>query len=488
MRTLRLLGIAMALALLLGGSYYAYQRYLAPLPKEPRSSPASEVGLSPTSVSAKGVVLPIRKAQLAFKLGGRVEKIAVKEGEQVTIGQVVATLEARELQHQVERARAALGTAQASLGRVLAPAREEELAMAEAELAAARGHLAQVKAGAREKEIAIAQAKVQEAQANLARLKRGPREGEVMAAQAALSTAEANLARVVAGPKGSEIRAAKARVEKAEAAVRQAQAAYDRLSWRADIGLLPESLRLEAATQDLAFTRAEYEGLLAGATDEEVSIAQAQVREARARLEDLLAGPTQEEVERAQAQLAQAQANLENLLAGPTAEEVAIAQAQVWQAEARLTLLKAGASQEEIGIYRAQVQEARQALALAEAQLAEAKLLAPFAGVVSAVPVDEGAVVAAGTAVVILGDLSRLKVETEDLSEMSIAPVKVGQEVRITVDALPGREFHGRVSSIAPLYTIRHGDTTYTVTIDLEAGTESGLRWGMTAYVDIKVE
>lgn len=56
------------------------------------------------------------------------------------------------------------------------------------------------------------------------------------------------------------------------------------------------------------------------------------------------------------------------------------------------------------------------------------------------------------------------------------------------MDALPGREFRGRVSKITPMAEERPGDIVYTVTIDLEEGLEAGLRWGMTAYVDILVE
>ncbi len=63
-----------------------------------------------------------------------------------------------------------------------------------------------------------------------------------------------------------------------------------------------------------------------------------------------------------------------------------------------------------------------------------------------------------------------------------------------TPPAMPGQiggrtclEFRGRVSEIAPMAEERHGDIVYKVTIDLEEGLEAGLRWGMTAYVDILV-
>jgi hypothetical protein len=78
---------------------------------------------------------------------------------------------------------------------------------------------------------------------------------------------------------------------------------------------------------------------------------------------------------------------------------------------------------------------------------------------------------------------------------VDVVEVAVGQKVKITVDAMPYLELHGQVSEIAPMAEERHGDIVYTVTIDLEGGpalspvegAEAGLRWGMTAYVDILV-
>jgi hypothetical protein len=57
----------------------------------------------------------------------------------------------------------------------------------------------------------------------------------------------------------------------------------------------------------------------------------------------------------------------------------------------------------------------------------------------------------------------------------------------VTIDALGGRQLRGTVARIAPLSTERRGDTVYAVTLDLEVGPDSGLRWGMTAFVEIRV-
>ncbi|MFQ6015347.1 MAG: HlyD family secretion protein [Anaerolineae bacterium] len=280
-----------------------------------------------------------------------------------------------------------------------------------------------------------AQASLATAQAEQARVEAGVRSEEIAVARANLAAARRELERVLAGPKPEEVTAARAAMEKAAVALELAQAEYDKISWQAGIGATPQAVALEQATLDYEAAKAQYEALLRGATEEEIAVAQAQVD--------------------------QAQSQLALLQAGPTAEELAVAQTRVEQAQA--------------------------ALAQAQDMLEEAELTAPFASTIASVLVEEGEVLAAGTPLAILADLASLRVETDDLSEVDIARVMVGQEVVVSVDALPDQEFSGRVMRIAPLSTTKRGDVTYTVTIELEEGTEAGLRWGMTSFVEIKI-
>ena len=92
------------------------------------------------------------------------------------------------------------------------------------------------------------------------------------------------------------------------------------------------------------------------------------------------------------------------------------------------------------------------------------------------------------TPAMLLGDLSALTVETDDLSEVNVTRIALGQSVKITVDALSGKAFTGKVQRIAPSSTTKRGDVTYTVSIALDQGIKDGLRWGMTAFVDINVK
>jgi multidrug efflux pump subunit AcrA (membrane-fusion protein) len=86
-----------------------------------------------------------------------------------------------------------------------------------------------------------------------------------------------------------------------------------------------------------------------------------------------------------------------------------------------------------------------------------------------------------------VGDSSRWQIETDDLTEIDVVQVTEGATVLISIDALPGEEFEGKVVRITPKAETKAGDQTYTILIDITKGDTSPLRWGMTSFVDIEV-
>jgi HlyD family secretion protein len=81
-----------------------------------------------------------------------------------------------------------------------------------------------------------------------------------------------------------------------------------------------------------------------------------------------------------------------------------------------------------------------------------------------------------------LVDFSAWVLETDDLTELEVVKVALGQSVSITLDALPDQIITGKVIAINPRYEDRRGDVTYTVTIALDNPAEAA-RWGMTGQV-----
>ena len=76
----------------------------------------------PGSITANGVLLPIRQIALSFGVGGQVESVAVEVGESVQAGQTLATLNGAELQRAVAQAELELARAQARLTQLQAQA------------------------------------------------------------------------------------------------------------------------------------------------------------------------------------------------------------------------------------------------------------------------------------------------------------------------------------------------------------------------------
>ncbi len=243
------------------------------------------------TVVASGEVVPAQETQLSFTMLGRVETVALAEGDTVAAGEVLAVLETTLLETQVAQAQAAVAAAQAQLPVVQAGPRPGQVASAEAQLAAAEAAVAQavaqrdqVFAGATELETATARAQLAaaeaEAKAALIAYDQMPeknlmdwQEEEIVlrlraatlgqeAAEAGLALAEKNV--------WFQVRAAEAAIQTAEAQrdVAQAQLALVQAEVAAEQIAVAESAvaQAEAALQaaramlDQATLRAPFDG------------------------------------------------------------------------------------------------------------------------------------------------------------------------------------------------------------------------------------
>lgn len=157
--------------------------------------------------------IEVTSTELSFKIAGRVRERLVDEGALVEPGQVVARLDAEELQHEAARQRADVQAAAAMLNELTSGYRREEIAQAEAALAriTAEAQRLQTDFGrqqqlyqreviaARDFDAAKAaheasQASVREARQRLNLLRSGPRYETIEQARARLAGAQALLA------------------------------------------------------------------------------------------------------------------------------------------------------------------------------------------------------------------------------------------------------------------------------------------------------
>jgi len=162
--------------------------------------------------------------------------------------------------------------------------------------------------------------------------------------------------------------------------------------------------------------------------------------------------------------------------------ELTIAQSRLKLAEEENEKLKNGPHPDDLAAAEARIQAAEASLAAAQAELAHLELLATLDGTVVSQDLVVGEAVSPGEPVMQIVDFSQLYVETDDLTEIEVVDIAIGQKVTVTLDALPDLGLTGVVESINPLYEEKRGDITYTARILLNE-VDPRLRWGMTAAI-----
>ena len=334
-------------------------------------------------VSATGSIKPGLETALSFETSGTVQEVNVKTGDAVRAGDVIARLDASDL----------------------------DLALTDAETA-----------------LIIATT-------NYSRTVQGSREADIKAAEAALRAAQANYGKLAKGPAPEDYADAEAALRNAEAALVQAQGAYDKAKAENPdtITAHPAAVQLEAATNAYNAAKARYDRAAKGADRADLAAAAQQIESARANLARLNEPARQYDIDQALAQIDQA---------------------------------------------RIQVEQARR-------RIEQTVLLAPRDGVVSAVNIRAGE--AAGPQpVVTLVDAGDLAVDIT-VDEIDVAKISPGQEVVLTLDALPGAKITGTVERIAPTSSLVNGVVSYEVRVSL-GPTDQPLRAGMTANTSIVLD
>ena len=179
-----------------------------------------------------------------------------------------------------------------------------------------------------------------------------------------------------------------------------------------------------------------------------------------ARLElDSLQNPSNANLWAASANINEAQLELEQLLAGPT-------QAQIDSAELA-------------------VQRAEAALIDAETALLRTQLMAPIAGVVTAVNVEPRDAVSAATLVVEISDLSQLWL-VAPVHELDVSQIAEGMSASVRLDALPNTEIAATVETISWLGIETNDIINYDTWFAL-ATNDSQVRLGMTGEATVEV-
>lgn len=418
-------------------------------------------------IANEGLVEPLTFVNLSFQIAGTVSEIRVVEGEQVQAGDVLIQLDDSDLRLALTQAEARLTSAESGL-----EAAQNQLRLAEAGVAAA-------------------EAGVVSAETNLQLIQAGPRPEEIAAAEASIQAAESAVSQAVGSrdmalnvTSEADIFAAEAQVARAYSELRRLEEDYDTIL--TTCFTVPDGSEI-----------CPLYGPVEEETRDQLAAARLRYQAAVQNLEAVQQGPTTAQqraaaggISVAVAQRDAAEAQLALLLAGATPEEITIADLRVREAEVGVALAQA-----EVAGAAAAVQQADVAVVHAQANvnsiqaaLDRSTLLAPYDGEVSRISASVGQLVQPGSPLLLLADFSGWLVKTTDLTEVDVSSVVAGAPVVARLDAIPGETIGGVVTKVALISDESRGDVAYEAEILLDDAHDLPIRWGMTAFVEIEVD
>jgi RND family efflux transporter MFP subunit len=374
------------------------------------------------------------KVQISPKVSGRIEWLEAREGDAVKAGELLARIDPSEQQALVLQA--------------------------QANLAEARSRLAEAQLGRGPTEVSV-ESVIEQRKADLgaakAELTQAQRNYDALVASAGADVTDAE-AKVRAA--NSQVNNARAQLGKERASLKNAKAKLDRAK-----ALLEEGFSSQQAVDD---AQTAYDTQLAA-----VDVATGLVSSA------------QSAAESAEAQLKASQ-NQANITKQKGIADIAAAKARVTSTNAALT--SATANRAETPAYRqnlaalsASVQAAQAQLDQARTRLNDLGLRSSINGTVTERNADPGSVASAGQVLLVVQSLEWLYV-VGSLPLEDAAKVHVGQEADMTFDAMPNREFTGKITQVNPA-----GDPQsrqFTIRIRLE-NPDRSIRPGMFARVSV---
>jgi RND family efflux transporter MFP subunit len=412
-------------------------------------------GVVSEPIRVTGTLRTDEMVTISTKATGLVKRVYVKEGDRVTVNQLLVELDDSELRAQLARAEASVAAADAQIRETEAAVRvaesklkqartnrgmkdtgaQSEFRRAEQNVAAARSRVAQAKslsgiAGTEsETRVASAKAAVQAARERLKALQEGTRKQERAVAESAVSRAQTQVARM------------KSALERREQLLRDKAIAAE---------VVDNARRdYEASMADLEGARQQLSLAIEGPRTEELRAQEEVVRQTEAALRDAEANRARreisnEDVETANAQLLQAEAALD-------AAKANLAQADWNQDEVQSVQAALSQSRASVLRARAAAMQARADVRYQRELIDQTRLYSPVNGVVTKRQVQ------AGAAVVQMRNELMTLVSSDTLyfeataPETSLPQLQPGLRARVLLDASPGKIFPGILREIIPV-------------------------------------
>lgn len=363
-----------------------------------------------------GTIDAVKTVEVKSRVSGRLAKLYVDAGDQVTQGQLIAEIDPLETKLLLDQNRAQLSGAESSVQKQKLEIQQRRIT-AQADYEQAKQRLIQLEAQ-------------NGAQPTLTK-------AAIAQAQTALNSAIQDRDRLQRSVQPNERVSAKATQREAQANYDVAVSELNRQQELLGKGYTPAK-SVEDAKQQVDVTKARLDV----------------ANDALARLDSQLAlelAKANEQIKQAQAALNSAKANA--IQDVNKRQELYSAQQDVAKAKAALedvAIMEKGKDTSQ-----ATVDQMASVVSDAQRQMKETQIRAPISGIVSKRLMQEGELVASlssfssGSPIVDIEDRRQMRV-TLDVNEIDVAKMTMNMPADITVDALPNHPMHGIVKKISP--------------------------------------
>jgi len=437
-----ILGGGLAVLIVVIVSWYGVKTLMKAVPEEQRSETVLR-GNVEIKVVENGVIEPLKKVDVKSKVGGRVNKLLVEEGQVVQAGQALAITDPEEIDTQVAALRAQLQGTEARLASARKNSNYQQ-SQTTTNIDAVRQNAESAKARL---DIAEAEAKVQ------------PKltDQNIQIAEANLESARSNL-KALQDNENLMVESTHPN------AVVTAQTAFDQAKAQADNA----NRNLTRQRQLLAKGYVAQQAVDSAETD--TGVALSHMREVKDRLDRIERTNKLEEnnlrnqIAASKSQVHQLEVALEESRTNVTPltkkSELASAKAAYLQALAQLASARSGKTQDamrtdDIKAAEAEVSQIQNQLNTNLIHKHDTTLNSPMTGVVTKRYVEEGEIVTsaigafnAGTSIFQISDLATMLIKI-NINEVDIPKVKVGLLTEVSLDSVKGNIFPAVVRKVA---------------------------------------
>lgn len=410
-----------------------------------------KLGSIQNELSFVGNIVADAEVTVFPKTQGKIEKIMVEVGKNVSKGSVLAKIEDKELSLRVRQAEVALDTAKTGYAQAKALSEvkiKSQVAQAEAGLLGADASLKQVRD--------IAKTRVS---------------SQLDQAEASLLALKTNLKKIKDGARPEEIKQIESLVEQAKANKENADADLDRIE------KLYEEGAISKQTLDGAKTRSTV-----ASSQYEASKQQLKLAETGARAEDIQAMELQIRAAEAGLELARSSSESKSW-----EQDIEMAQSRYDQAkagvEAAKAFEKAKSWEAEISAAEAGVKQAETALELAKEALSYATVTAPISGTISKRNFDTGSMASPAMPIFTIVNANNVKAEVS-VPEASLNRISTNDKAFITASGLSDK-IEGQITLISPVVNPMSRTASVEISID---NSSRKLKPGMFVHINIPLD